>query len=364
MREALAIVRVGLCCPVGLDTAEVAASLRAGVSRKLETGFIDRNLEPIIVGHVEDADLPGLAPRLHDMRSSTLQRRLLRLATLPLREVLADHPAKSPPALHLAGPPAAGQTELVDGQFFAQLVAQAGQEVDVGASRLFSTGRAGFFAAVAAARDELFEARSEFVLVGGVDSYLDPARLAALDHERRLRTSGPQDAFTPGEAAAFMLLARRATCQRHQLQPLAWLLAVAVANEPGHHYSEQPFLGDGLTEAFRATFEQVRSPLEPIRLMLAGLNGERLLAKEGGIALLRHRDRFHDELRIEHAAEYIGDAGAALAPLMLGATAHGMRAGISDGPALAWGSSDHGQRGALILCADTRGGHDGTKDLR
>lgn len=353
MREPLAIVHVGLCCSVGLDTAETAASLRAGVSRKTETGFIDGNHEPIVVGHIDDADLPRLAPQLRELRSNALQRRLLRLAMLPLQEVLAAYPAKSAPALYLAGPqPGRGQMELVDGQLIAQLVAQAEQAVDVGQSRVFSTGRAGLFAAVAAARDELFDGRSEFVLVGGVDSYLDHARLSMLDRERRLRTSGPQDAFTPGEAAAFVLLASRSTCQRYQLRPLAWLLAVGLANEPGHHYSEQPFLGDGLAAAFRATFEQVSSPLEPIRLVLAGLNGERLLAKEGGIAMLRHSDRFHDDLQIEHAAEYVGDAGAALAPLMLGAAAHRMRAGTSTGPALLWGSSDQGQRGALIMRAD------------
>lgn len=352
MREPLAIVRVGMCCPIGLDTVETASSWRAGVSRKTETRFVDRELEPIIVGHVDDALLPGLVAQLQGVRSNSLQRRLLRLATSPLQEVLDGYPGGVAPPLYLAtAQPAPRQAELVSGQLLAQTVAQAERAVDVGASRVFSLGRAGLFAAVAAARDELLDGRSEFVVVGGVDSYLDHKRLAGLERDRRLRTSGPQDAFTPGEAAAFVLLARRATCQRHDLRPLAWVVAVGLGNEPGHRYSQEPFLGDGLAAAFRETFEGVLAPLERIRLVLAGLNGERMFAKEGGIALMRHRERFDDRVRIEHAAENVGDAGAGLAPLMLGATAYRMRQGTAVGPALVWGACDQGLRGALILRA-------------
>jgi 3-oxoacyl-[acyl-carrier-protein] synthase-1 len=348
MREPLAIVQVGMCCPVGLDSAETASSLRAGVTRMRETGFVDRMFEPIIVGHVDEQYLPPLSPRLQ-VGPSSLARRMLRLSTLPLREVLTGHRGHAPP-LYLAGPqPAPGEPELFPATFVGDIAAQAEQAIDVAASRLFASGRAGLFAAVAAARDELLDGRREFVLVGGVDSYLNRDRLETLEREKRLRTSGPQDSLTPGEAAAFVLLARRATCKHQDLHPLAWIHAVGLGSEPGHRYAKQPCLGDGLAAAFGEVFEQLRAPLGPIRLLLAGQTGERRFAREGGIALLRHRERFDDDLRTEHAAEYIGDAGAGLAPLMLGATAHRMHKGTTTGPALLWGASDHEQRGALIL---------------
>ncbi|MCA9702049.1 MAG: hypothetical protein KC431_31290, partial [Myxococcales bacterium] len=158
MREPLAIIAVGACCPVGLDVVESATSLRAGVSRKLETGLIDRELEPIVVGHVQDSDLPPLAPALRTAATS-LQRRLLRLAGGPLREVL--EPLRSLPdqvvaPLLLATPAAMpGQTAPVDGRLLQLLMTQADRPLDLASSRLFTTGRAGFFAAVEAAAGEL-----------------------------------------------------------------------------------------------------------------------------------------------------------------------------------------------------------------
>ncbi len=351
MSEALAIVRVGLCCPVGLDAVETAASLRAGISRKLETGFLSRELEPIVVGHVEEPYLPELEPALRSLRCTSLQRRLLRLASGPLHELFAGYPAQTGPSLHVVGPQPSRGREFVDAQFIAQLLAQTRSPIDAGASRLLALGHAGLVHAVVAARAELLAGQREFAIVGGVDSYLDARRLAELEQDQRLQTSGPQDAFVPGEAAAFLLLARRATCQHYRLRPLAWLVAAGLGHEPGHRYSDEPCLGDGLAAAFVECFADLGEPLEPIQLLLAGLNGERLPAREGGIALLRHRKRFVEALRIEHAAEYTGDAGAALAPLMLGAAAYRMHTGTTRGPALLWACSDQGQRGALILRA-------------
>src|SRR5690606_15667824 len=143
--------RVGACCPVGLDTEETAASLRAGVSRKTETGFLDRQNAPIVVGHVGGEYLPQLKPQLLASRPSVLQRRLLRLSSSPLREVCGSYPVTAAPPLYLAVPQAApGEAEIVSGQLVAQLVTQTEQAVDVGASRMFSIGRAGLFTAVAA----------------------------------------------------------------------------------------------------------------------------------------------------------------------------------------------------------------------
>ncbi|MCX4241754.1 hypothetical protein [Paraliomyxa miuraensis] len=376
MSEALAILRMGLFCPVGLDAEQASASLWAGVPRKVETSIMDKRLEPIVMGHFPIDVLPPLVEPLEDPKLglTALQRRLLRLAGPALQEVLdvdvvedavpgereprfsskvLPHGLAPLPPLLVAGPqPSPGRAEILTGRMLGQLALQAGVPVDLGTSRVFPTGHAGFFEALRHAQTQVIGARrAELAVVGGVDSYLDLYRLARLDQEDRLLTFGVQDAFTPGEAAAFVLVASYNACQRYGLKALAWIDAVGVGREPGHRYSEQPYLGEGLAEAFGHAFRELAGPAQPVRLVMAGLTGESLHAKEWGVAQLRNRKRFADPLRIEHSAEYTGDAGAGLAPMMLVAAVLGMRQGTVEGPALVWASSEQEQRGALIARA-------------
>ena len=88
--------------------------------------------------------------------------------------------------------------------------------------------------------------------------------------------------------------------------------------------------------------------------MLAGLNGESSSANAWGVAFVRNREYFIQPpgsapLRIEHPAEYVGDCGAALAPLMLAAATRFMQAGVAAGPTLVWACADAGRCGALLL---------------
>jgi 3-oxoacyl-[acyl-carrier-protein] synthase-1 len=376
MSEPLAIVRLGMFCPVGLDAELASASLWAGMPRKYETSIMDERFEPIVMGHLPLDVLPPLVPPLEDARLglTSLQRRLLRLATPALHEALgavvrADatpgkdeprfassvlpHGLTPLPPLLLAGPqPSPGRPEIVTGRMLGQLALQAGVPVDLAASRVFPTGHAGLFAALHHAQTQVIgPQRAEFAVIGGVDSYLDLYRLALLGQEQRLLTFGVQDALTPGEGAAFVLVTSRNVCQRYRLSPLAWIEAVGVAQEPGHRYSEQPYLGEGLAAAVGQALQQLGEHAPPVRLVMAGFTGESMHAKEWGVAHVRNRRRFADPLRIEHSAEYTGDAGAALAPMMLATAVLGMRDGNAEGPALVWASSEQAQRGALVVRA-------------
>lgn len=187
------------------------------------------------------------------------------------------------------------------------------------------------------------------MVVGGVDSYFDAKRLTRLELEQRLLTTGLQDAFTPGEGAAFLLLASRAACVRHRLDPLAWIDAVGMGMEAGHRYSELTHRGDGLATAIGQTVRAIEEHGERVRLVMAGLTGESFHAKEWGVACVRHREAFAEPLRIEHPAEYTGDAGAALAPMMLAVTALELKGRRLEGPALVWAASEGAERGAALL---------------
>jgi 3-oxoacyl-[acyl-carrier-protein] synthase-1 len=341
----LAVLRVGMCCSVGLDAAQTASSLRAGVTRKSESRLIDRYGKPVILGHLADASLPRIAPGLEGrVRPDSLEARLLRLGAGPLREVLAKQFADVALPVHLAGPQGiAGEPAWVSAEFPALLAKQAKVKIEP-TSRVVGSGGTGFFEAIIAARDELLvPGRSQFAIVGAVDSYFDGQRIATLEHEGRLRTSGPQDAFTPGEAAVFMILATEASCRRHSLVPLAWITTISLADGS----SRRP-LGEALATACTSVLATMS---EPVRAVMAGLNGESGPAREWGVAVLRNREHFATPLRVEHPAEYTGDSGAALAPMMVATAAMVLRARLLEGPALAWACSESGQRGALVLYA-------------
>lgn len=352
MKEPVAILRVGMFCPVGLDAEQATASIMAGMPRKLETEFRSSEGKRIVMGYLPEEVLPPLVRELEESkaRPNELVSRLLQLATPALQEVLGEVDASAGPPLFVAGPEAVpGEPALVTGVLMGQLARQAKVPLALEKSRLFPSGRAGFFTAVQEASTKLLATgAAEFVVVGGVDSWFDAGRLSRLEQERRLLTSGVQDGFTPGEGAAFLLLASRSACVRHRLEPLAWIVAVGTAEEPGHRYSERPHRGDGLSAAFGQIFRAIGGA---VRLVMAGLNGESLHAKEWGVACVRHREAFADSLRIEHPAEYTGDAGAALAPMMSVITALGLKGKRFEGPALVWAASDGAERGAVLVSA-------------
>lgn len=344
MSEALAVVRVGCCSPIGLDSRQTAASIRAGITRKRETFVLDHELEPVVMGHLANAYLPPIAAGLRKcVRASPLEPRMLRLATRAIQEALSNEFAGAELPLYLATPRPLPDYAFLSEQFIPMLAVQAERRFALGSSRAFADGRSGMFTAIAAARDELLvPGHAEFVLVGGVDSHLDHERIAALELAGRLRTAGPQDAFTPGEAAAFFVLASAATCRRRGITPVAWITALAL---------EEPLEPRRVTlaAACSAVLDQPRGEGQLIRLVMAGLNGESSSANAWGVAFVRNREHFAEPLRIEHPAEYVGDCGAALAPLMLGTATRFMQAGIAPGPTLIWACADAGRCGALLL---------------
>lgn len=354
MSEGAELLGVGMMTPVGLNAPATAAAIRAGIIRTRETPLLDMRFRPHLGAYVPEEYLIGVNhPSLQGLAGR--EQRMLRLALPALRE--AAEGLVRPVPLMLGLPEGVESTGGHKPAPYLKALNQAsGLALDLTRSRCFCQGRAAGLLALDAAVRLLNEGEWAEVLVGGVDSLLDPLVLARLEAEGRIRQHGPVDGLIPGEAAVFLRLGRVGMGRRLDRSPLARILATAVGREVGHRYSQEPYLGEGLAETCRLLFASMPAELPPVRCVYAGFNGERLWAKEWGVAFLRSRGRIVESHRLEHPAENVGDPGAAHGPLMVGTAALGLRRGYREGPVLVWCASDREARGAVLLHREVQEG--------
>jgi len=350
MRESVAIVGVGAVTPVGLTAPETAASVRAGVSRFMETPFVGSSLEPIVMAFLDELLIPPPDPVIPDFPGiSRRQVRMLQLAGSAAREAVGGNTGDgSIPVLLSVPEHEAGDELLTNPDLLNLLTLQSGLDLDLGASRMYAKGRAGGILAISDAVNRLGQRPESLVLVGGVDSFFDHTLLTRLDAEGRVSSSENLDGFIPGEGAGFLLLTSIEMAKRDGLNVLGVVDGVASAVETGHRYSEEPYRGDGLSECFATLFRE-STDAEPVRTVYAGFNGESYDAKQWAVAHIRNSDHICEPLALEHPADCFGDAGAAMGTLLVVVSALALTEGYREGPCLDWCTSDYGDCGAVTL---------------
>ena len=286
--EAPIIQGAGALCAVGRGVKQVYASVRAGIGRVSASSALDRRHEPINMALFPADVLEPLAEPLAATALTDRGRRMVRLAGSPLREAVADLPEGSGPLPLFLGLPEPHPGEAPNSALvvLGALGKQAGVALDETRSQVFARGRAAALLALEAGSRFLGERRAESVLVGGVDSYLDLAVLSELDLEGRIHGPTVAHGFVPGEGAAFLLLSAARGGPRQA--PCVTVLGVGTARDPGHRYSDQPALGEGLSQAIEKMVAGLPRPPGPIVNTFAGFNGELFGAKEWGVANLRH----------------------------------------------------------------------------
>ena len=115
-----------------------------------------------------------------------------------------------------------------------------------------------------------------------------------------------------------------------------------LQEEAGHRYSEEPYRGDGLANAFKLAIENAGA--HSIRYVYASMNGENFCAKEYAVAYSRNRAALSENIQIAHPADCLGDIGAAFAPVMLGIMTE-----LGTMPSLLYCSSDGAERSAVCV---------------
>lgn len=339
MHPYLTMAQSQLITPVGANLATSIAALNAQVSAYEGSSFLaGEHMQPAVFCSVPDEALTPLVDSINAQKGlTTRHRRLIRLSAQALQGFAPLASPQFPLVLLLATAENTDENVPLNANTFFNLVErQTGIPINSESSQLFPMGRAGIFYALAQAFALLAQSPHIPILIGGVDSGWDMRYLQHLHQTGRLKTSaGEYDAFAPAEAAGFILVK---PYEAGNLLPRVSYPGLSA--EPGHRYSDDPFRGDGLSQAINAALMHVE---HPVQSLISSMNGESLWAKELGIAQLRNQKKLQVK-HLLHPADCIGDCGAAF-----GAIALCWAATQKQTPVLCCGSAEKASRGAAVV---------------
>lgn len=348
----LHIAGTGMITPVGGNTVMTIAAINAGANQYQISSFFNKHDKPMTVTTVPDGALPPLHDDLKKIKLTGREKRMIRMAMPALQEVLSHYPLDQPLPLFLAGPEIIyNNIKATTAKLLTHIKIQTNANIDLQSSRYFAAGRAGLIDAIDMAFRYFSATNSGYVVVGGVDSYVDAATLGNWDAEDRILAEGMADAFAPGEGASFLLL-RNPEMHSDETQNGAVLFEPGIASEKGHRYSEQSYLGQGLADAFKIAI--ANGCEEKISTIFSTMNGENFFAKEFGVATIRNSSALHEKCKHEHPIDCFGDMGAATAAVLIALAQHRLLKSKTPTQNLVYCSSDMAGRGALCVSTDTQ----------
>ncbi|WDE08870.1 hypothetical protein SG34_033810 [Thalassomonas viridans] len=325
--------------PLGVGALAVSAAVRSGICQYQETGNISKDYQPFKMALVPDECLPELDRQIGRGKSPYYQR-LIQLTNIAILQACNQLDSSQPLPLMLALPSEQNLAVALDADSLLLDIVRSCQDlIDFSASRHFRLGRAAGIAAFQAGLELIESGISDAVLIGGVDSYLDLMQLALLDRQQRLLTATSMDGFVPGEGAAFFVLSREPNGKVTLGPP-------GLSDEPGHIYSQEVCLGDGLSNAIRSALTGIT---QPVKTVFSSFNGEHANGKEWGIALSRNSQNIDEAFIMEHPADCFGDLGAATVPTLMILAYLGLLRGHYASPLLVWSASDFAERGAITM---------------
>jgi 3-oxoacyl-[acyl-carrier-protein] synthase-1 len=184
-------------------------------------------------------------------------------------------------------------------------------------------------------------------IVAGVDSLVQQDLVEYYLDRRRLLTERNSNGFCVGEAGSAVLVAPAGQDSVGELQ----ILGIGIAREKATIESEEPLQAEGLIQAIRGAFGASATGYEDVQYRITDLNGEHYKFKEMALAMVRFQGKPKGKLfDLWHPAEYIGDVGAAIGPIVLGLALHAGQKGYGNGPTvLCTFGNDDGERAAMVV---------------
>lgn len=345
MSATLTISRTGMCSAVGLGAAASCAAIRVGITGFDDTAFVfDGDL-------LQGAEVPLEKP----WRG---REKLLRMAGSALMECIAELPAAQlrdlPVLLVLAERDRPGRLQGLDDTLLRDLLERCGGPFHP-ESQVIANGRVGGIEAIDLAARLMARSRVGSCVIVGVDSFLNVGTLRAYHERRRLLTRFNSDGFIPGEAAGAVLLESPASRDAGPLALRGW----GFAREDAGIESEQPLRGEGLANAIRESLSKSGADYHAVDYRICDANGEQYPFKEAALAMARTLRFRKVSFDLWHAADCIGEVGAATVPCALAIAWHAAEKQYAPGPGvLLHVGNTRGERAALVLRHDRAGRRD------
>lgn len=319
--------------------AAIAASPLADADGEQVTMCFDKSIDPYLVGEERAAELggPALLAALAELgeEGESLSLRLLLCVDGPLR------------------PPVKG--EPVSGALLAQRLHARARAISPGITlETCARGSAGAAFALPKALEALAARQMDALVLGGVHTDYDPARIALLAEQGRLHGPKNLDAVIPGEAAAFVILMREDTARRLHLDPMARVSGIGSAVAKARADNDESVIdAKGLTAAVRAAAADLAAEELRAGWLLTDHTFESARILEWQTMSTRAHALFGSPYYLESPAQRLGHLGAASLPLAMALAAEGWKRGYAPSAiAMALAGSDSGERGAIVLVSN------------
>ena len=336
------IVAMGSRTPLGLTAESSAAAVRGRISRVAEHPFIvDLRGRPLRMARDARLD-PGLfgAARMLELARSALDE---------VAQKLGSGVGPGPIPIAVGMPEArAGFSEPEARRLSAEIARTS--TFRVAPQLTFAMeGHAGVLHAVEVALGAINKGACDLMVVGGVDSYLHPDTLLALDARSRLAAETVRLGFCPGEGACFVALAREHGRASLGLPSLARVVG-AHSSDQGARGSRGVTPGEALAEALVGAAGPHTQAQDKVDEVFCDINGERRRTEEWGFAVLRTQDMWRDPAAYRTPVSEWGDTGAATGALLMTLAVWAGARNFAKGPrAMIWTGSDGGLRSAALL---------------
>ena len=332
-----ALIGAGVCSSLGLDAESSLAAVEAGMSRMVETSPLGPETPAVIAA----LELLGL--------DTARGRRIHWLAGAAYLDLVRRFPDwnKVDLPLIIVGPESHADHDVPRDFMITHLRELSEVAVPRPVPQFWwAGGRGGWFSALEHAI-ALLHGGAPLVLLGSVDSDCDPASLRRLIRRNALLGERNPGGRIPGEAAAFILLARPDVPRQIRARPWAWIRACQTTVEPRHFMQPRSTLGEGLTELFARLREAHLGWRADV--VYSCQPSENFWGREFTMAYLRNPELIPEPLRVEQLCDEFGDCGAATPALQLAFA--GLRCSRGDplARALICGESDDGALGACLI---------------
>lgn len=189
------------------------------------------------------------------------------------------------------------------------------------------------------------KAPPEYVIIAGVDSFLDAASIEHFLAQERIRCSINPDGFIPGEAGAAIALTPRQS-NEHAI----WIEGVGTAHERASPSNDDtPLRATGLTDALRNAIQSANWSTDDLLFQASAIGGEQWYFKEAALAMDRAMTRKVAHFPHRVVAQSVGEIGAAFGPLILSWIGTEMAPDDLGTRGLLHLANDNGQRAALAI---------------